>query len=243
MVDCGLGIRRTEAALWRLGVDPAEIGGLFLTHEHIDHIRSLQLRSPFPAKYGIRTFAPMLFWHTAPNLGPLPPELCLSFADDEGVEVGSFHVTPIAKPHDSCVSTGFRVLTRRGESAVVLTDLGEAPEKTLSLARGATYVVIESNHDREMELASGRPWSLIQRVLGPRGHLSNHQAGQALESIVDGNTRGVMLAHLSLDCNTPHLASRTVAPYLRRCGFGGVLEVALAEGVTVLCDTDGDWQD
>ena len=241
LVDCGLGIRRMEDSLQGLGVDPGELAAVLVTHEHVDHIRSMQLKRPFPAKYGIKVFAPRLFWQAAPGVDAVPRGLRVSFNREENMPIGCFQVTPISKPHDSMVSVGFRVDVPHGPSAAVLTDLGEVPDEAIRLARGASYIVIESNHDRQMELASGRPLSLINRVLGNWGHLSNEQTGLALRSMVDANTRGVLLAHLSLDCNTPRLALGTVAPYLRQSGFSGVLGVASPDSVTILCDTQGDW--
>ena len=79
---------------------------------------------------------------------------------------------------------------------------------------------------------------MIKRVMGNFGHLSNDQAGQGLSSLVTERTRGVMLAHLSLDCNTPELAVLTVAPYLRRSRFAGLLTVAHASEVTILSDIE-----
>ena len=241
MVDCGLGIKRMEASLAELRVDPAMLSAVLVTHEHVDHIRAMQLKRPFPEKYGVKVFAPRLFWQTAPDIDAVPDSLRVSFSRAETFPIGCFEVTPIGKPHDSMVSVGFRVEVAGGPSAVVLTDLGEVPDEAIRLSRGANYIVIESNHDRHMELASGRPSSLINRVLSNWGHLSNEQAGQALRSMVDLSTRGVLLAHLSLDCNTPRLALSTVAPYLRQSGFSGVLEAAKPDGVTLLCDTDSGW--
>lgn len=241
LVDCGLGIRRMEESLAELRVEPTQIAAVLITHEHVDHIRAMQLRRPFPEKYGIKVFAPRLFWQIAPGIDAVPDSLRVSFAREEIIPVGKFEVTPIRKPHDSLVSVGFRVEVPDGPSAVVLTDLGEVTADVIRLARASSYIVIESNHDRHMELASGRPPSLINRVLGNWGHLSNEQTGQALRGMVDEHTRGVLLAHLSLDCNTPRLALAAVAPHLRQSSFSGVLEVASPDGISILCDTQADW--
>lgn len=241
LVDCGLGIKRMEQGLAELGVDPASLSALLITHEHVDHIRAMQLKQPFPAKHGLRVIAPRLFWQTAPGVDCVPEALRFSFARDEIIPLAPFRVIPIRKPHDSLVSVGFRVDVEEGPSAVVLTDLGAVPDDVVTLSQGANYIVIESNHDRHMELASGRPRSLINRVLGDWGHLSNDQAGQALRGMVGPATKGVLLAHLSVDCNTPRLAMSTVVPYLRQSQFSGVLEVAKPDGVTVLCDTMAGW--
>jgi hypothetical protein len=81
-----------------------------------------------------------------------------------------------------------------------------------------------------MELASGRPPYLIERVLGDRGHLANEQAAAALPDLVAGRTRAVMLAHLSLDCNLPALAMAVSEARLSSAGWRGRLVTAPPRG-------------
>ena len=85
-------------------------------------------------------------------------------------------------------------------------DLGHVPEKVELAVSGSDYFVFESNHDVDMEKTSGRPNYLIRRVLGNLGHLSNYQAACSLSKVVKSNTKMVILAHLSMDCNIPSLA-------------------------------------
>jgi phosphoribosyl 1,2-cyclic phosphodiesterase len=92
----------------------------------------------------------------------------------------------------------------------VATDLGHVPEGCLPAFLDADAVVLESNHDPRMLRASGRPPDLIERILGPQGHLSNGDCAEALAQIVarsrPGRVSSVVLAHLSRDCNRPRLA-------------------------------------
>lgn len=236
LIDCGVPIRRLEKNLLSLGVDPKSLAGVFISHEHSDHIRALQLKTPFPEKYDIPVFAPQEFWSAAVGIVGLRQELRRSVEAGHSTMVGGLLVSAFGKSHDAVAPLGFRVTANDGTSAAVVTDLGEVTEDVVRGARGVDYLVFESNHDRQMELDSGRPYMLIRRVLGRFGHLSNDEAGAALSEIATERTRGIMLAHLSLDCNTPRLAIRTVASYLRRCCFSGLLTVAQAEGVSVLAD-------
>src|SRR3546814_12939928 len=38
LVDCGFQLRETEARLLRLGVEPASLAAVIVTHEHSDHL-------------------------------------------------------------------------------------------------------------------------------------------------------------------------------------------------------------
>ena len=69
---------------------------------------------------------------------------------------------------------------------------------------------MESNHDVEMLTTGKYPFSLRQRILSDKGHLSNYDSSKYLSSFVGNNTKYVLLAHLSEDNNTEDLAYETL---------------------------------
>ncbi|MBT9176970.1 MAG: putative metallo-hydrolase YycJ [Firmicutes bacterium] len=232
LVDCGVPLRRLESSLVSLGVSPQRLAGILVSHEHSDHVKALQLKTPFSTKYNIPVFAPReLFSAGFRGLGAIRGH---ALVPGSTVQIGSLTVSAYGKSHDAVRPLMFRLTAPDGVAAAVVTDLGEVTEEVYRGAHNADYLVFESNHDLHMELDSGRPQMLIRRVLGRFGHLSNDEAGVALKELVGERTQGIMLAHLSLDCNTPHLAVKTVTPYLRRAGFSGLLSVAQAGSPTVL---------
>jgi len=240
LVDCGVPIRRLERALREIDVLPETLAGIFLSHEHGDHIRSLLLKTPFPVKYGIPMYSSRFFWGEMSRAAALPVALCNTLEDGNAVQVGDLKVSAFKKSHDAVAPLGFRLTDPDGASAAVVTDLGEMTSEVLSGSRDCDYLVFESNHDRAMELTSGRPWALIRRVMGKFGHLSNDEAGEALASLVTEKTKGIMLAHLSLDCNLPAVALGTVTPWLRKLRYSGALTVAGACETTFLADSSRD---
>lgn len=219
LVDYGARQRRLEADLRSLGVDPASIQAVLLTHEHSDHTYCLNLRRPLAARHGIRLLAHRLVWETCPaalnyaSCAGRPWSAADCLEPGRPSQIGSLTVTPFATPHDAVAPMGF-VFSCDGTSLGLATDLGHMPASVGARLAGCTHLIIESNHDREMEVNSGRPWHLIERVLGPDGHLSNDQTADALRQLVTGATKTVMLAHLSLDCNTPEAAVQTAAASL-----------------------------
>ena len=54
LVDIGVSARRCEQKLRQVGADPAEIKGIFVTHEHGDHAAGVRV---FAARYHIPVFA------------------------------------------------------------------------------------------------------------------------------------------------------------------------------------------
>lgn len=225
LVDCGVRLRRTLAALSALDVEPSSIDAIFLTHEHQDHVQALQIRVPFAQRYGIPVYAPPGVWAAlAGRVGHLEPPLQRLVTTGKGIQVGELQVSSFVKPHDAAEPVGYMV-GAGGARCCVVTDLGGVPEDMLRTLRGSEYFIFESNHDPGMQRASGRPHSLIARILGPEGHLSNEQAATALARLATKDTRLVMLAHLSTECNTPALAFTTTQRTLSKHAYGGELVV------------------
>lgn len=226
LIDCGLPLRRLEAALAGLGVDPRTLDGVFLTHEHHDHIAALRPRLPFPQRHRVPVYATAAGWRALHGrIGPLDERLRRVIAPGGAVPVGPMTVSALPKRHDAADPVGFLVSTARARLGVV-TDLGTVDADLLAALRGAEYLVFESNHDVGMQRASERPPELKRRVLSDVGHLSNDQAAAALAHLVTAATRVVLLAHLSEECNRPDLARRAVASRLAGGAFRGTLDVA-----------------
>jgi phosphoribosyl 1,2-cyclic phosphodiesterase len=236
LVDCGLGIRRLEAELRRSGVAPGGLLGVLATHGHSDHIRALRLRNPFTVKYGVPLYAsrPLIdflsatddwYGETDASASRLLEGENHAVRPGRPFKVGGLDIVAFRKPHDCPEPLGF-VLDDGESRLAVATDFGHVSREIAGLLRDATYLIFESNHDADLELNSGRPVSLIRRVLGDRGHLSNEQAGEALAEIVGPGTRMIVLGHLSDECNTPELAFDTVEAFLDEAGYGGGLCVA-----------------
>ncbi len=235
LVDCGISLRRLEAGLTACGVSPDELAGVFMTHEHADHVQALRLRHPFPARHGVPVFAPTGFWDAFGDGAGLDRRI---IAAAKSVRLGGLTVTAFPKPHDAAEPVGYLVEDGR-EAIGVATDLGTVTHDVLSALRGADHLIFESNHDAVLEARSGRPAYLIRRVLSDHGHLSNQQAGQALALLAGKRTRTILLAHLSEECNLPELALDTVSEYLVGTPFDGLLATAPHRHPSPLYSRDG----
>jgi len=223
MIDCGLPIKRMESALLALDIHPSELSAIFLTHEHYDHTASLRIKHPFPQKYGIPVYASSGLWrHLEHKTGILETSLKRVVMPNCNMRVGDFTVRSVPKPHDAVDPIAFTLRARR-QSISVVTDLGTVTEPVFAAMRESDYIILESNHDRELELFSGRPRSLINRVLSRHGHLSNQQAAEALQKVTSHRLQGIALGHLSLDCNRPELALDTVRSALAGTDYRGFL--------------------
>ena len=214
LVDAGISCRRITNGLKALGVDPRELAGVLITHEHTDHMAGLatltkQLRVPV---YASRGTGRQLCYRIA-----FLEELLRPVTPGEGFSVGGIDVESFPTPHDAAESTGY-ALSAGGRKAAVATDLGCVTPEVLKGIRGADLLVCEANHDVEWLRSGPYPYYLKARILGDRGHLSNEAGAELAWTAVEGGARTVVLAHLSHENNTPRRALDVVGGVLSRRG-------------------------
>lgn len=224
LVDCGISCKRITAALSALGVAPADLRGVLITHEHSDHISGLatltkKLSLPVYASPGTARQLLRRMWWPEGLLRPVEP--------GRPFQIGPFEVGSFPTSHDAEEPTGF-TLSCGGRKAAVVTDLGYVTDDVLDGALGAHLVVCESNHDTEWLRSGPYPYYLKARILGDRGHLSN-EAGAALAlQCVEKGAHTVLLAHLSAQNNTPQQARSTAEAVLRSAGIDPDRDMTLA---------------
>lgn len=214
LVDAGISCRRICNGLKELGVDPAELSGVLITHEHSDHISGLttltkQRQVPV---YASRGTGRQLCYRI-----PFLEDLLRPFVPGEGFSIGGLDIGTYPTPHDAAESVGY-TLSAGGRKAAVVTDLGYVTDQVRDSIRGAHLLVAESNHDVEWLQSGPYPYYLKARILGDRGHLSNEAGAQLACTAVEGGARTVVLAHLSHENNTPARAHEVTRMALEHMG-------------------------
>jgi len=199
LVDCGRNAKTIETALQSLGSSLKNIGAIFITHEHSDHISALEVISkrhkiPIHAAEG-----------TAAMLGPYAKACVVGHAPRYTVETPDYMIRSFITPHDSVMCVGYRITASDGEIAIA-TDLGCVTDEAGDSMMGCSGVIIESNHDVEMLKYGPYPADLKRRILSRQGHLSNDDCAYFAAILARGGTKNLLLAHLSRDNNKPELA-------------------------------------
>ena len=201
LIDAGIGIRRIEAELAKLGETLDAIDALLITHEHADHIRSVEA---IIKRYDIPVFANGDTAKAICEMAQQRPRFKI-FSTGETFEYGDLKIHPFSIQHDTLDPVAFTIEFNQIKLGIC-ADLGFITTLVASHLQGCHYLYIESNHDPEMVYASPRPNVYKQRVLGRQGHLSNAACAELLKQVAHPDLRRVYLAHLSSECNRPELA-------------------------------------
>ena len=209
LIDTGISKKRIEEGLEKLGIDGSMISGIFITHEHVDHIQGLGV---FSRKYEVPIYATpgtIRGIQASKGLGQMPEGLYREVVTDAWIEVGGLRIRPFAISHDANEPTGYRIESD-DKAVAVATDLGVYDDYIIQNLESLHALVLESNHDVHMVEVGPYPYPLKQRVLGTHGHLSNELSGRLLCKILHDDLKCVLLGHLSKDNNYPALAYETV---------------------------------
>lgn len=215
LIDAGAGVKKTAAALHKLDSDYHKIKGIFITHEHSDHIGGLKtiLRyNKIPVIANGKTLRVM-------RNGLHEYEDCFcEMATGASASCAGFCVTSFLSSHDSAECVGYMIDTGTKKLGV-LTDCGRLNNIMIQMLSKCEAVVLESNHDLEMLMTGVYPYMLKRRVAGEGGHLSNKQCADGLCELVGSGVKQVFLAHLSKENNTPAVAVKTISETLLLAGI------------------------
>ena len=222
LIDAGISARRITRSLADLGVDAASLDGVFVTHEHSDHIKGLPT---LLKQYRLPLFAPPATLRAIGESLAVPEDTFTPLAGD--VMLGSVAVKSFSTLHDAASPVGYAVCG--SEKCALATDLGFLTNDVMAAIEGSDVLILEANHDRELLQSGSYPWRLKQRILSNRGHLSNSAAAWALVRLKK-RPRAVFLAHMSQENNRPALACDTVQDILSSRGMALDVESCLPEG-------------
>lgn len=213
LIDAGFSARELERRLDQVGIDPAILRAIVVSHEHTDHVRGLRVfahRRSVPI-YANRGTASILR-HRDGRLGKMN-----LFAAGNSFAIEPFQIHPFSIPHDANDPVAFVVTL--GECRVgIATDLGHVNHLVAHQLRRCHALIVESNHDMDMLSRSSRPWALKRRIMSRHGHLSNEACMDLLDAVLDGDTRHVFMAHASSECNCYKLVAKTVTERLAAMG-------------------------
>lgn len=227
LIDAGLSAKATQERLAEIGVSLKEIDAILITHEHIDHIRGLDI-------LGCRLHIPLLANSDTAKaiygiLGECPRFKI--FSTGESFVFGDLEIHPFSIQHDAVDPVAFTVQTA-GLKLGFCADVGFATTLVMGQLKECDYLYVEANHEISMVHASARPAVYKKRVLSRQGHLSNEECCFLLEQIYHPSLKHIHLAHLSSECNSQELALKRVTEKLQSLQAATEVSIAYQEKVS-----------
>ena len=235
LVDAGLSGRAIAERLDGLGVDADSIEAIVVTHEHGDHTRGIGV---FARRHGA-TLHLTARTHAACQKLLRGGEAVSNYDPTRPFLIGDVRVEPFVTVHDAADPVGLTVVDEcTGLRAGIATDLGRPTAQIRHALSQCDLLVLEANHDEMLLHTSRYPASVKRRIASSHGHLSNQAAARLATDLAHPRLAGVVLAHLSRECNRPALAKQVVGDALERRGWQGHLEVAHQHQSTPLLDLE-----
>lgn len=207
LVDAGISCREIEKRMRQLDLSMDKVKAIFISHEHIDHIKGVEVLAK---RYNLPVYI------TTATLGKSftkpPAHLAQPFFANVPVTVNELSVTAFPKWHDAVDAHSF-IVSAGGINIGVFTDIGAPCEHVIHHFGKCHAAFLEANYDDEM-LANGRyPYHLKKRISGDHGHMSNAQAVALFMAHKPAQMSHLWLSHLSKDNNHPDVAMASFQPH------------------------------
>ncbi len=200
IIDVGISYKCCMDRLASNGIYINKIDGIFITHEHSDHIAGLLSFLRNTSAYVYMTKG------TYQGL-KVDVEKYASFGRIKIIKPfvkyneRKMSITTFLTSHDAKEPLGY-VFEYGTKKIGYISDTGYVHSKYHQMLKNLNVYFIEFNHCVDKLMNSNRPWFLKQRILGDQGHLSNQQATMFLNEVIGENTRTIVMGHLSDECNT-----------------------------------------
>ena len=210
LVDVGISLKRVREGLCDRSLSFDRLEGIFITHEHSDHISGLAaLLRKYPTPVYATADTIEKIWEKC-NMNNIDPELFHSIRSGEQFEVADYHIQSFPISHDAVDPVCYTIEDVSGKVGVA-TDMGVYDDKVIENLYGCDAVLLEANHDINLLQVGPYPYKLKMRILGDKGHLSNDASARLIKEIVHKRLKKVVLGHLSEHNNFPELAYNTVS--------------------------------
>jgi phosphoribosyl 1,2-cyclic phosphodiesterase len=185
-----------------VGLDIKKVKAVFISHEHTDHIRGIEL---FSKKHQV----PVYITDATRRNGrvKLEKHLTKTFSSTAPVEIGRLSVAAFNKFHDAADPYSFTISS--GEVQVgVFTDIGRPCANLVHHFKQCHAAFLESNYDEAMLANGNYPFHLKKRITGGLGHLSNNEALELFRTHRSQQLTHLFLSHLSQNNNSPALVQQ-----------------------------------
>lgn len=217
LIDVGITEKKLSQTLLEIKENLADIQGVLITHEHIDHIRAIKTLAK---KYDMVFYVHKKLAESGAFQDIEFKEGKLFKFESTEFSVGNFVIKPFEISHDAVRPVGYVVNVFGSKSkAGFVTDLGVVSETVKRELQGSKVVFIESNYDEKMLMGGSYPKIIKERIKGDFGHLSNEQSLELAKFLFETGTKCFVLSHISENNNTHELALVNYVDYFESQGY------------------------
>lgn len=209
LIDAGISSKKIVERLNSIGKNPEKISGIFVTHEHSDHIRGVDV---FARKFNIPIFSNRKTAESSFLCSN--PDLINFIKTEEALDFSGMRIESFLKSHKAAEPVFFS-LKEKNKKLSIITDAGFASQEVIDNISDSDFLCLESNHDVEMLIDGPYPWHLKNWIKSDLGHLSNMQAGLSVLEHSRNKLKSVILSHLSQTNNTPEIAFNTFSGLIK----------------------------
>ncbi len=207
LIDAGISATSIRKFLKNMDISMQTIMGVLITHNHIDHIKGLEVLT---RKNSLPVFTTNKIWKSI--LTPwkkISTDCIREIPLMQKFHLAGFDIEAFPVCHDAPETIGFHICA--GDKKITIaTDLGHICQTAAPYIKAANLLVIESNYDEQMLVNGKYPHFLKARIRSDHGHLGNHQTSAFLADNINENLSNICLAHLSKNNNTPELALQSL---------------------------------
>jgi phosphoribosyl 1,2-cyclic phosphodiesterase len=205
VLDNGFTYKEFFSRTKQLKIDERKIKLILLTHPHTDHISGIAALS--------RNLKIPVFHHNELSrsaFGKFGVFKSIPFINNEVYSLlrSRLKILPFQTFHDIFPSSGF-YFQINGIPVTYITDTGMFDEVMLEKASQSKLIFLESNYDNTMLDEGSYPQFLKDRIKSYSGHLSNDNAIDFIEDIMNTDSKKqndkkiLFLCHLSENNNSP----------------------------------------
>ncbi len=212
LLDCGISHRQLKNRLEARNRNLAEVSAIFLTHEHSDHVRGLNVTQKY---YQIPFFLTRGTWTGLRNKSHLVDFQLLN--PTEQILWEDFKIEPILKSHDAIEPVAFNV-SLNGFQLLYATDFGMPNPALLSRIKTADVLIFEMNYDKLMLETGPYPEYLKLRIQSDQGHISNADSMAMIQEYAKPELKFFIAGHISENNNHPIIVQREIEQMLAKRG-------------------------
>ena len=229
LIYAGISSKQICERLSLIGKNPEQIKAIFITHEHSDHIKGVDV---FSRSFNVPVFATKETIHSSSLIFN---KNIKELGKNEEIKISGLKISPFSKSHKAADPVSFLIKDKDNKKILsVITDCGYVCKNIEEAISLSDAIFLESNHDIKMLEDGKYPYFLKQWIRSDVGHLSNMQAALSILEFGNKNMKNLILSHLSENNNTPKHALKTFSLIKERHDLHPQIHVSEREKPTPL---------